>query len=194
GRARCRSEAVGRGVGGAGRVVEPGGQRAEAGVVERSVCGRRARRGERAGEGSRDFTRQRAGATRVGMGGGAICEVAGTPQARRHAPRNVAARGWRQTLATETGEARDAFERGGDGGGVVQGPRSSPGGGASAGTAASASSRPAPETSSKPGAPISTAPPVSARCTSAGVLHPFFSSSSAATPAASGAAADVPKN
>src|SRR5215475_1969195 len=60
--------------------------------------------------------------------------------------------------------------------------------------AATASRRPKPLASSKPGAPMSTAPRVSAACTSAGVSVGSRSRSSAATPAECGAAADVPKN
>src|SRR5262245_60585648 len=60
--------------------------------------------------------------------------------------------------------------------------------------AATASRRPKPLASSKPGAPMSTAPPVSAAFTSAGVSVGSWSRSSAATPAECGAAADVPKN
>src|SRR5215468_8674723 len=60
--------------------------------------------------------------------------------------------------------------------------------------AATASRRPKPLASSKPGAPMSTAPRVSAACTSAGVRVGSWSRSSAATPAECGAAADVPKN
>src|SRR5215470_18891879 len=60
--------------------------------------------------------------------------------------------------------------------------------------AATASRRPKPLASSKPGAPMSTAPRVSAACTSAGVSVGSRSRSSAATPAECGAADDVPKN
>src|SRR5262245_9952283 len=60
--------------------------------------------------------------------------------------------------------------------------------------AATASRRPKPLASSKLGAPMSTAPRVSAACTSAGVSVGSWSRSSAATPAECGAAADVPKN
>src|SRR5262249_10304186 len=60
--------------------------------------------------------------------------------------------------------------------------------------AATASRRPKPVASSKPGAPTSTAPPVSAAFTPAGVSVGSRSRSSAATPAECGAAADVPKN
>src|SRR5262249_15715969 len=58
---------------------------------------------------------------------------------------------------------------------------------------ARASIRPKPLASSNPGAPMSTAPRVSAACTSAGVSVGSRSRSSAATPAECGAAADVPK-
>ena len=60
--------------------------------------------------------------------------------------------------------------------------------------AATASRRPKPLASSKPGAPMSTAPRVRAACTCAGVSVGSRSRSSAATPAECGAAADVPKN
>src|SRR5262249_50106193 len=60
--------------------------------------------------------------------------------------------------------------------------------------AATASRRPKPLASSKPGAPMSTAPRVSAACIPAGVSVGSRSRSSAATPAECGAAADVPKN
>jgi hypothetical protein len=60
--------------------------------------------------------------------------------------------------------------------------------------AATASRRPKPLASSKPGAPMSAAPRVSAAFTFAGVSVGSWSRSSAATPAECGAAAEVPKN
>src|SRR5262245_19176898 len=77
---------------------------------------------------------------------------------------------------------------------VVQASPSSHAGGDTALIAESASSRPAPETGSKPGAPMSTAVSTSVWRTCAGVLHAFFWRRSAATAAESGAEADVPKN
>src|SRR5262249_13666165 len=59
--------------------------------------------------------------------------------------------------------------------------------------AATASRRPKPLASSKPGAPTSTAPPVSAAFTSAGVSVGAGPRSGGAPPAECGAAADVPK-
>ncbi len=58
--------------------------------------------------------------------------------------------------------------------------------------APSASRRPAPEIESKPGARMSSAPAKSACWICAGVRQSFFESSSAATAAACGAAAEVP--
>src|SRR5262249_16591990 len=60
--------------------------------------------------------------------------------------------------------------------------------------AASASIRPNPAASSKPGGPISTAVDVRTLRTWAGVRFGFLLSSSAATAAECGAAADVPRN